>query len=188
MREVAISCIFCILPGSFVIVFVGMPRSKKMYYVSELAAWMKAYGKHTVRKELSLHLATVGPRAKEFKMQFARDAVAEAAANTFAKVQADCMSLQLGIYTCIEERVYERMCKEIMDNGVMERLQKHEADMNLLTDTMRDLMKDVGDAQNNMWTAMHDLIDGLNQISRDMLAMQVEIEALESRLENSRIN
>jgi len=180
MHEVAISRIFIIMSLA------------KMFSKSGLARFLKVFAKHTVRKEITLHLSTVALRKEEFEMQYARDAVEAAAAAAFTKVQEDCAQWQrqMGdrIYSCIEERVYQRLCEALLKNGLIERIADLRADMNTIADSMRDLMKDVGNDRTNLWTGYHDLIGGLNTISLDMRGMQAEIEALEDRLENSRIN
>ena len=173
-----------------------MARGKQVYQVSQLKGWMREVMVDAAKKEIATYLSTVPARSKEIKLQLARDVLAEVAAQTLGEVReevvdfatATLVQMKNGVYSCIEENVYKRMCDQLVNQGVLDRIQKLDGLLHKISDGMTEHVQHHRSEMDNLTTAMEELGKNFNRMIHELKKMDRDIDQLWQRIENSHIN
>ncbi len=173
-----------------------MAREKQVYKVSQLKGWMREVMVDAAKKEIATYLSTVPARSKEIKLQLARDVLAEVAAQTLGEVReevvdfatATLVQMKDGVYSCIEEKVYKRMCDQLVEQGVLERIKRLDGLLQQISDGMTQYVAYHKSEMENLSTAMEEMGKTFNRMVREMHKMDEDIDRLWQRIENSHIN
>ena len=180
-----------------------MPRREKpklpKWVDAELKGWMTEVLTDAAKKQIKDHLDTVPDRTKEIELQLARTVLAEVAAETLDSLKAESIaslaSVRMNMWRCqaeTEEAIYERMCNELMTNGVIERIKKLDDTLANISDGFKVYIREQGSRLDNLETAFAQVkLEGdasYKRMLREVHRIDEDIEMLMQRIENSHIN